>query len=100
VHGQQWFGRRRADRRSKFDECVAAMRRRRPIQKSKRKNPRRMLSARVNQTRLDVVIMPVCCPTCQSQIERACVEQASVEKACVKQAVLNEKARCRLLRAG
>ena len=66
VHGQQWFGRRRADRRSRFDECVAVMRRRRPILKSRRKNPRRMCSARVNQTRLDDVIMPVFCPTCQS----------------------------------
>jgi hypothetical protein len=42
------------------------MRRRRPILKSRRKNPRRMTSARVNQTRLDDVIMPVFCPACQS----------------------------------
>lgn len=30
------------------------------------KNPRRMLPARANQTRLDDVILPVFCPTCQT----------------------------------
>jgi hypothetical protein len=34
--------------------------------KPRRKNPRRMLSARVNQTRLDDVILPVFCPTSQT----------------------------------
>ncbi|MFZ5717377.1 MAG: hypothetical protein ACOY3N_31495 [Bradyrhizobium sp.] len=69
--GQQWFGRRRADRRSRSDECVAAMRRRRPIPQSRTKKPAADLSARVNQTRLDDVILPVFCPTCQTNLQAA-----------------------------
>ncbi|WP_244429578.1 MULTISPECIES: hypothetical protein [Bradyrhizobium] len=68
VHGQQWFGRRHADRRSKFDECVAAMRHRRPIPKSRTKKPAADCSARVNQTRFDDGILPVFCPTCQTNL--------------------------------
>jgi len=49
--------------------------------KSRRKNPQRMMSARVNQTRLDDVILPVFCPTCQTSFE-------------------NETARRSILRAG
>ena len=45
--------------------CVAAMRRRRPIS-IETKKPAADLSARVNQTRLDDGIMPVFCPTCQT----------------------------------
>jgi hypothetical protein len=42
------------------------MRRRRPIAKSRTKKPAADFSARVNQTRLDDVTMPVFCPTCQT----------------------------------
>ncbi|MDF0518020.1 hypothetical protein P0R31_12335 [Bradyrhizobium yuanmingense] len=45
---------------------MAAMRRRRPIPKSRTKKPAADCSARVNQARLDDVIMPVFCPTCQN----------------------------------
>jgi hypothetical protein len=42
------------------------MRGHRPIPQPRRKNPQRMMSARVDQTRLDDVILPVFCPTCQT----------------------------------
>ena len=68
VHGQQWFGRRHADRRSlnayqasAWPRCVGH----RPILASRTKKPAADVSARVNQTRLDDVILPVFCPTCQ-----------------------------------
>ena len=64
-----WFGRRRAIRRSmkSICECVAIMRGRRPIPKIETKKPAAELRpARVNQTRLDDVILPVFCPTSQT----------------------------------
>ncbi len=65
------------------------MRGHRPISKSRRKNPRRMLPARVNQTRLDDVILPVFCPTCQTLMLSEIVVARK----------RNKKARCGFARA-
>ena len=65
VHGQQWYGRRRADRRSRFDACVAAMRRRRPIS-IETKKPAADAFRAGEPNCLDDGIMPVFCPTCQT----------------------------------
>jgi len=59
---------RTAARRSALQVCRVRGRNALPPSDSEienEKNPRRMLSARVDQTRLDDVILPVFCPTSQ-----------------------------------